>query len=210
MAEWTDYVRGLAAGAAASRMKAHLDTGCKPCGNTVRILEKLAAVIAADSSPEVPQYVLHNAKSLFALQQPEKISVPSQIARLVYDSFRQPLTAGVRNQHRFSRHAVYQAGELYVDLRLDREVKGGLISLVGQVGHGTQPSAIASVRVSLMSGERVVAHTLSNQHGEFQFEYHPTQHLRLHMPVDADGQSIEVRLNELSIPDPRRDDPLGD
>lgn len=211
IAEWTDYVHGLADGATADRMRAHLHTGCTPCGATVRTLEKLVAVIAADISPEVPQYVVHNAKSIFALQQPEKVTLSSMVASLVFDSFRQPLAAGVRNQQRFSRHAVYQAGDLAVDLRLDRENKGSRISLVGQVGHRTSPAAVvANVPVSLMAGQRVIAQTMSNEYGEFQFEYEPAAHLQLHVPVGAAGKSIEVRLHELTMADSSRDDVLPD
>jgi anti-sigma factor RsiW len=62
--DWTDYVRGLTEGTATSRMRAHL-ASCKQCGATVHTLEKLVAVIA-NASPEVPEYAVHNAKSIFA------------------------------------------------------------------------------------------------------------------------------------------------
>jgi hypothetical protein len=119
------------------------------------------------------------------------------------------LAAGVRNQQCFSRHAVYEAGDLSVDLRLDRENRGSRISLVGQVGNRTVPAAaLANVPVSLMAGQRVVAQAMGNEYGEFHFDYGPTQHLRLHLPVGAAGKSIEVRLHELPIADSSRDDAL--
>jgi hypothetical protein len=98
-----------------------------------------------------------------------------------------------------------------VDLRLDRENKGSRISLVGQVGHRSTPAAaIANVPVSLMAGQRVIAKAMSNEYGEFHFEYDPTQHLQLRVPMGPVGKSIEVRLHELTLADSSRDDVLPD
>jgi hypothetical protein len=210
ISEWMDYVCQHTPSAESCRMKAHLDSGCPSCTATVRRLEKLAAVIAADNSREVPEHVVHNAQRIFALQLPDQATLSIQLARLVYDSFREPPPAGVRSGQRPSRRAVYQAGDFCVDLRLDRE-DGGQVNLVGQVGHCTVPAkAVASVRVSLMAGRRVIAQALSNENGEFHFEYQPAPHLRLHVPLDSTCYPIEVSLQELSDGHSGRDDEPAD
>lgn len=178
-------------------MKAHLDSGCPSCTATVRRLEKLAAVIAGDSGREAPEQVVQNAKWIFALQLPDQATLSTRMARLVYDSFREPFPAGVRSGQRLSRRAIYQAGDVCVDLRLDGE-DGGKVNLVGQVGHCTVPAkAIASVHVSLMAGRRMIAQAVSNEYGEFHFEYKPAPHLRLQVPLDSTCYPIEVDLQEL-------------
>lgn len=195
--DWTDYVRQVGDVAKREEMSRHLASGCKKCDGVVLFLRKLATVTAADTS-SVPDSVVHNARAIFALREPEKVTLASMVAKLVYDSFREPLTAGVRSQHRVTRQAMYEAGDYCVDLRMEHERGGALVTLVGQVASRKEPSrVVAGTPVMLMSGKDVVARASCNQFGEFQMEYQPQQHIRLHVPVADGNRWIEVRLNEL-------------
>jgi len=65
---------------------------------------------------QVPQYALRCARTIFILQQPQKVQILPRIpVRLLYDSFREPLPAGLRTQQRLSRQALYQAGDYSLD-----------------------------------------------------------------------------------------------
>jgi hypothetical protein len=206
--DWTDYVRGLAETSLASQMRQHLDAGCEKCARTAHTLQKMVGVIAAEATLDVPELVLHNALSIFSLGRTRKVPLTRLLAQLVFDSFRQPLPAGVRSRQRLSRHAMYEAGDFCVDLRLENERSAGKVNLVGQVGNRKAPeSTIANVPVSLLSGHRVVAEAQSNEYGEFHLEYEPKRELWLQVPVKEDV-AIEVRLNELCAEDAIPQDPL--
>jgi hypothetical protein len=199
MNQWTDYVRRVGDASQRDEMERHLGTGCNKCEGVVAFLKRLTTVTATDTRT-VPDFLVHNAKALFAFRHPEKVSLASTIAKLVYDSFREPVPAGVRGQPRVTRQAMYEAGDYCVDLRMEHERGGALVTLVGQVASRKDPvKAIAGTPVMLMAGKDVVARASCNQFGEFQMEYQAQQQIRLHVPVaHEDNRWIEVRLFELS------------
>ena len=194
--KWIDFVRGVLVGREREAMQAHLKTACARCGRTARLLGAAAEVGASDSRWDVPDSVVQTARSFFALQRPEKVHIlPRIVAKLVYDSFRDPLPAGVRMQHRLSRQALYEAGRYSVDVRLEHERGCARINLVGQIADREQPTTdLGDVPVLLMSGKAVIARTLSNRFGEFQMEYEPARHLWLYVTVEQRGKGLEVRL----------------
>jgi hypothetical protein len=199
-ARWVDFVRGLIAGSERHAMQAHLDSGCRRCHPVVQRFRTLAEVTSGDSKWEAPEGVVQTAKAFFALQRPEKVHIlPRVLARLVFDSFRDPLPAGVRMQHRLSRQALYEAGRYSVDVRLEHEKGSRRVTLLGQIGDREQPGqGLADVPVWLVSGKRVLARALSNTFGEFQMDYEPARRLRLYVPVEQRGKHIEVRLGGLT------------
>jgi len=114
-------------------------------------------------------------------------------ARLLYDSFREPLPAGLRTQQRLSRQYLYQAGDYSLDLRLENERGSPRVALVGQIQNRKQPGKrLGSVPVQLLSGKQVLAQATSNSLGEFQMEYEPSKHLRLYVPVRQAGKRVDV------------------
>ena len=197
-AKWIDFVRGVAVGREREAMQAHLQTACARCSRMARLFGAAAEVGASDSRWDVPGSVVQTARSFFALQRPEKVHIlPRIVARLVYDSFRDPLPAGVRVQHRLSRQALYEAGRYSVDVRLEHERGCARVNLVGQIADREQPeSNLDDVPVFLMSGKEVIARALSNRFGEFQMEYEPTRRIWLYVPVEQRGKGLEVRLGQ--------------
>jgi hypothetical protein len=199
-------VRGLSSDTQQARMKEHL-AGCPQCGEFVRMLQKLVAVVNKPLSRDVPDYVVHNAISIAALGRPEKVTFAAVVAKLIYDSFREPLPAGVRSQQTVSRQALYEAGEFSVDLRLEHERGEATVTLVGQVANRNQPGVpIANCPVLLFSGAEVVARAATDEYGEFQMKYRPGKHLRLQLPIASGEKWIEIRLADLSGDSPV-DDP---
>src|SRR5437870_7927555 len=197
LAEWTDFVRGLVEKSARLPLEHHLASGCRKCRHTADLLRKLVTAARNDSQVQVPDYALRCARAIFLLQQPEKVQILPRIpARLLYDSFREPLPAGLRTQQRLSRQALYQAGDYLLDLRLENERGSSRVALVGQIQNHKQPGKrLGGVLVLLVSEEHVLAQAVSNSLGEFQMEYAPTKRLRLYVPVRQAGKQIEVPLS---------------
>jgi hypothetical protein len=197
--EWLDYARGFVGEAKRNEMAGHLGRQCKSCQSTLQLLVRLVSAAQADAKYEVPEGALHMARSIYALQRPERVEVlPRLLAHLVFDSFREPAMAGVRGQQGITRQAMYEAGDYSVDLRMEQERGAALVALVGQIVNRALPDQkVADIPVVLMAGTEVLGRARSNQFGEFQLEYEPRQPLILHVPVERAGQEIEVRLEDL-------------
>ncbi len=200
LSAWADYVRRNVAVADRAAMEAHL-ANCAKCRRSVEVFRTFAAAAASGAQYTAPDYMVHCARAIFSLQQPEKVHIlPRILARLVYDSFLEPLPAGIRSQQRLSRQALYEAGDFRLDIRLEQERDSSRVSLVGQIENRKDPSRkVGSVPVLLASGREVVAKTISNQFGEFQFTYQPKSHLRLYVPVVGEnGPGVDVPLAGLA------------
>src|ERR1700758_3453851 len=113
--EWTDYVRRVGETSKREEMSQHLATSCKKCGGVVSFLEKLTTVTRSDTT-RVPDQLVRNVKAMFAMGKPEKVSVASTVAKLIFDSFSEPVPVGVRGTPRVTRQAMYEAGDYCVDL----------------------------------------------------------------------------------------------
>ncbi len=201
MGQWADMVRGFVTEGERAEMSAHLSTGCRSCRRTVEILREVTRLAAMEHRNVVPSYAVHSARAIFALQQPEKLYFfPRVIGRLVYDSFREPLPAGLRARHRLTRHVLYQAGDQSVDIRMEHQRGAANVTLVGQIVHRAHPEKpMATLPVFLVSGKKILAHAVSNQFGEFQLEYPPSRRLRLYLQGNQDLQRhIELPLNRFA------------
>jgi len=188
--EWADFSRGLVDSSRREAMQAHLTTGCGKCGRLTLTLGKIIRTAQTDSLYQVPEFAVHRARAIFSLRQPEHVQIlPRVLSRLVFDSFTEPLPAGVRAQHRLSRQTLYEAGRYALDLRQERECDSGRISLVGQIADREAPGRnLAGVPVLLKSGKSVLARVVSNEFGEFQVEYDSTRRVRLHIGMRDAGE----------------------
>lgn len=200
LADWSDFVRGLVPAQQREIMDLHLASGCRKCRRTAAILRRTAMLAAADSRHEVPEFAVHCARAIYVLEQPREVRLlPDLVARLVFDSFREPLPAGVRSHHRLSRQTLFEAGEFAVDVRQEHERGSSRVTMVGQVASRKEPGRfLAGVPVVLSSGNAVLAQTVSNRHGEFQMEYAPARDLRLHVGAGSghDSAGIQGRSGE--------------
>lgn len=195
--EWADFVRNVGESTMRSSMETHLSSGCEKCGAMVRVLGGFAAMAPiADFEPS--RQAIRRAEAIFpAIEKPS-------FMKLVYDSFREPLPAGMRAQDALPRHALYEAGKFFLDLQLDHEPASGLVTLVGQLSNPDQEATdTTDVPVLLMTPKGVLASVMCNQVGEFQLEYMPARNLRLHVLLPEVGERLDVGLDRLSPLAPR-------
>jgi hypothetical protein len=196
---WTDYVRGLVRGQEHSDMTRHL-AECNRCRLTHTLLATVAVRMQADMQYQVPADAVRNARALFSASARPVRSVLQKLAgKLVFESLAQPQLAGVRSAAvRGTRHALYEAGEYSVDVRVESEQGSGRMNMVGQLAVRSQaPNTLDQVPVRLMSGRQLVAEAVSNQFGEFQLNYEPKRQLKLHIPLQNRGERIELQLGSL-------------
>ena len=197
--QWVDFVRDVGEEDARAAMAAHLASDCSRCERIVNVLRRIAVTARGEAGYEPPAHAIRYAQAIYSLQQPEKTSFPRLIARLVHDSMRAPLPAGMRAQSRLSRHALFEAGSYSLDLQLEHQPASGLVTLIGQLADRSKTETGAvEMPVWLKEKKRVVATALCNRFGEFQLEYAPARNLQLHVPLPAAMKRLEVSLNSLN------------
>ena len=197
--QWTDYVRVVGDDVARSAMDAHLSSGCLRCQRTVSVLGGVASTARAEADYGPPECAVRYAQAVYSLYRPEKASFSRLVARLVHDSIREPLPAGLRAEDRHSRHALYEAGGYCLDLQLEQQLTSGLVTLIGQLADRNEPAAgTAGVPVWLMERKRLVSSALCNRFGEFQLEYPALRDLRLCLPLRPAKKLLEVSLDRLT------------
>src|SRR5689334_13358233 len=166
--EWVDFVRALVDKKTHERMQAHLDTGCRECGNFAGFFSDVVRRAAADAAYHIPDYAIGNLRAVYALERPKEVRLlPRKVARLVYDSFREPLLAGVRSQQQAAHQLMYVAGPYTVDLRLEQERGSPHVRLIGQIANRDSAAGVAEVPVFLLARDLVVGKTATNSFGEF-------------------------------------------
>jgi hypothetical protein len=191
--QWTDYSRGMDRDIDRSAMDTHLLTGCQRCSRLVNMLGSVAAIARMDMGYEPPASTIRLAKAIYQPLKPERT-----LARLVFDSFREPLPAGVRTQDRQTRHALYEAGGYCVDLRLEHQRPADMATLVGQLADREHPGVDADdVRVELKTPKQILATANCNRFGEFQLDYRPAPALRLDVILGSSGRRLELPLSGL-------------
>jgi hypothetical protein len=196
ISEWVDLARGTVPAVNRAAMDAHLSSGCARCQSALDFVQRVSTVAQVARRDEPPSDVVRWAKAISAMQRPPRTSLLRLIGQLIYDSLRDPVP-GLRAEDRASRHALYEAGSVCLDLRLEHERESGLVTLVGQISDREAPDRPMTGAPALLMGRKdIVAHAACNKFGEFQMEYPPASHLRLCVAVDQAGKRIEVPLGQ--------------
>jgi len=164
-AQWLDFVRKVLSPNMTSVMQKHLTDGCKSCAKTAAIWEKAVAASIAGKAFAPPPDAVRIAKARFGAAVPQSRGV-----RLIFDSLLQPATAGVRGSIA-ARQFLYETDEYYIDLRLEPRIEADRACVVGQVlKRAGKERAAQGIAVRLQDGKLPVAHTSTNEFGEFQLE----------------------------------------
>jgi len=108
-------------------------------------------------------------------------------ARLIFDSLLQPAPAGIRISQLAGRRFVYQADSLMIELSLEPpQTDSRRISLVGQVFDSAKPERQLDIlSVALQGPKGPIAVALTNNFGEFQFEFDVEQNVKLEIESAA-------------------------
>jgi hypothetical protein len=123
----------------------------------------------------------------------------TQGARLVLDSFLQPLPAGVRYSLQLSaRKLLYESEDLMADLSLEPQGNLQRITLVGQVLDAAEPERrLASLSLVLQGWAGPIAVASTNEFGEFHFDFDSEPGVRLEICVKTN------HWVSLELPDPK-------
>ena len=195
---WVDFARGVLAQKAATRLKSHLE-GCHECQDIYKVWQAVVDFGRREKSYTPGEDAVRRAKGANRLRQAWKMPQPGAFARLISDTFRQPLF-GVRNSMPAVRNLNYESGPLLVDIgiRMNSQVAENPVFVVGQVLNSDRPDErITGFRVSLLRGRRFMAQTTASELGEFHFELAEGKNWKLLLEIENE-EAIQLSLPDLT------------
>ena len=164
--------------------KEHL-SACRECTELQQEFQILVTRLQEDSAFEPPTELVQWGVELFqpVLQAEGGGKLRKFIASLVYDTFDQPMLAGVRRVGVPPRQLLFKAGDVDVDVKIESMEANDRITLVGQV-LSSDTKFFDDTPVKLESHGVVRYRTRTNVVGEFSFDEVPkdTYHLSVDLP----------------------------
>jgi predicted anti-sigma-YlaC factor YlaD len=195
--KWIDFANQAVTSGEKELMDKHLKLGCKSCQETVSLWQRVRASAAMEGNYQPPESAVRIAKAAFAgvAIASRKKGAGSRV-KLLFDSFMEPILAGVRSAGAGTRQMLYRADPYQIDVQLEMKPSGNRIVVTGQLLNLSNPKIIAAgtrVLVSNMHGD--VVHTLANQFGEFSGEVKNSGDLQLTFATPS-GEPIVISLRE--------------
>ena len=196
---WADFVRGINEPEISKDIKAHLAADCSKCKTALDAWSRVQRLASAEDTYAPPENLVRLVKLGFASKpahQPHAWTPADwTLANLVFNSFTQPLPAGVRSAALSAWQVVYEAEGLTVDLRFGHRAQSKTVHLVGQVFDKRAVRLWQSDATIEVSTEQdyVIATTTVNAMGEFHIEFKPQDHLWLSVRA-ADRNTVRIPL----------------
>jgi hypothetical protein len=130
---------------------------------------------------------------LESLSRPEAVfQNVEQGARLISDSFREPLQAGVRGSNDRSRRLLYESGRLRVDLLVEPEEGSNRVALAGQILDSANPDRrFDGVPVTVRGWKGFVTQATTGEFGEFQLNFNFESNVGLEIRI---GETQEITI----------------
>ncbi len=202
---YAQYVVGCLVRKEREEFEAHLKAGCQSCELSLNWYRSLSMALQQDQAFEPPESSVKSVLNAFRLRKPETVNLVSMVAKVLFDSFAQPLMVGVRQPVLTERQVLYQAGEMQLDLKIEKTNEENEHLIIGQlIPPEGAASSINAFKVLLREGERVVQSTYSNELGEFIFHVVPRKSYDMEILL-ADSKKIFLT----GIPSANDAGPLG-
>jgi hypothetical protein len=177
-----NYIDGTGSDEEKSGVEAHLSS-CADCSELKQEFQSLVSHLQSDAANEPPAELVKWGVNLFQPVMRSVGSLPRFIASLIFDTFDQPMFAGIRRVGAPPRQLLFRAGEVDVDVKIESMEANDRITLVGQVLSGAT-KFFDNTPVKLESHGIVRYRTKTNVVGEFSFDEVPkdTYHLSVDLP----------------------------
>jgi hypothetical protein len=198
--DWIDLVRGGLTSSKAMNLQEHLDRGCEDCTRSAETWRSVVQLLSREPQYKPPAALVERIKS--AELPPRRFAwfaELAQFARLTFDSFAQPIPAMVRSAAQAERQLLHQADPFTIDLRLETDASRKKKFLIGQVLNSEDPaSSTSDLEVLLLSNDKLVQETRTNESGEFDIEYTAEPDLQLFINLTG-RRPIGISLKDLKI-----------
>ena len=206
--QWVDLVRGLLSEDMKTEMDQHLGAGCEECREAFAAWSGFATFAEAEPGFEPPREAVRVAKTYLAQQHVREGRQatrhrswgPSMLATLVFDSL-QASPAGVRVSGGYSRHLLFAAHAMAIDLHIETASKAGWFLLAGQIADSNRPDQPPRpIDMSLVQGDTEITTFQTNEFGEFQCSFDRRSDLTLLFALE--GGEVALPLDVLFNPTP--------
>jgi hypothetical protein len=179
--KWVDFARNVIGEDERIEMQSHLQAGCVDCSKELSMWQRFHQVAGRESVFSPPAGAVRTVKAAFANRSVGRArQANSQVASLLFDSFRSPLLAGVRSSESSSQQLLYGAGDYRIDVRIEPQIDSEKVVLIGQVLNSADPDErMSELPVNLLKGSKLLAESITTEFGEFQIECQLEGSLRL-------------------------------
>jgi hypothetical protein len=188
--DWLDFAREVGDQGHRARVAQHLEAGCSECEQTFRLWAAVLSVADQATQAGPPDSILRRMKDRFSAHRPRKLREKiAAHAALVFDSFRQPMLAGMRaSSGTLARQLLYKAGRYTIKLQVEPGAAAERVSIVGQILDDQDPSGgLRDIAVLALRGSKTLDRTITNPLGEFHLEPDATDKLQLSVDVPEIG-----------------------
>jgi hypothetical protein len=195
--KWVDFARNVIDEDERIEMQSHLQTDCTACSKELRMWQRLQQVARRESVYAPPEGTVRTVNATFANRSAGQLRhAKSEVATLLFDSFRSPLLAGVRSAESATQQLLYGIGDYRIDVRIEPQMDSEKVVLIGQVLNSADPDErLAAVPVSLFTGRKMLAESVTSEFGEFQIECGLEESFRL-VVLLANGKEVSIPLVE--------------
>ena len=179
--KWIDFARNVIGEDERIEMQSHLQAGCADCSKELSMWQRFHQVAGRESVFSPPAGAVRTVNAAFANRSVGRArQANSQVASLLFDSFRSPLLAGVRSSESSSQQLLYGAGDYRIDVRIEPQIDSEKVVLIGQVLNSADPDErMSELPVNLLKGSKLLAESITTEFGEFQIECQLEGSLRL-------------------------------
>jgi hypothetical protein len=194
---WSDFVRRVVHTPRKEKMKEHLEQGCKRCSKIVSLWQRVRQTAENEKNYGPPGDVVRIAKASLAGSN-LKVNQKRQdsLAELLFDSFLQPVLEGIRSSSIGTRHMLYRADPLQIDLLIESQADGRSVVVTGQLMDLHHPEVGGhDLRVTLSNLRGRVVQAATNQFGEFCQEIENSGNLELKFH-GANHQPVVISLRD--------------
>lgn len=194
MEQWIDLARNVVGPRERAEMESHLSDGCKQCSKTLSLWQHVSEAGKRESAYVPPASIVGTVKGTFGIRGPRRARRAARaIARLLFDSARTPLLAGVRSAAMAERQLLYGVSKYRIDVRIEPQPNSEKVALVGQVLNSIAPGeSIGAVPVRLCRGRRVLVESMTSAFGEFDVECDLGKGLQLRVRLPKEELCLPV------------------
>jgi hypothetical protein len=195
--KWVDFARKVISEDQKVEMQSHLEAGCAACSKELGMWQRLLQVARREPAYTPSEGAVRMVNATF-VDRPTGRSrhEKSQLASLLFDSFRGPVLAGVRSSGSVSQQLLYGAGDYRIDVRIEPQMDSEKVILIGQVLNSADPDErFSAMQVSLLKGQKLLAESITSEYGEFQIECELQGGIRLVVAL-SDRREVSLQLVE--------------
>jgi hypothetical protein len=195
--KWVDFARNVIAEDEKVEMQSHLQTGCAQCSKELRMWQRLQQIARREQTYVPSAGAVRTVNAAFLNRPAGRVEdAKSEVASLLFDSFRSPLLAGVRSAESASQQLLYGAGDYRIDVRIEPQMDSEKVVLIGQVLNSANPDErLSALPVNLLKGRKILAESVTSRFGEFQIECGLQECFRLTVLLPG-GREVSLQLVE--------------